>query len=100
MGPAELGAIIGGFFIGILLPVLILIVCNFIPSVQRSPGIVYTVCILIAIAMPFLGASVSGNYVDASISGCLGGAFIWWGYTRAAKKARSLRLSSDSVRSQ
>jgi hypothetical protein len=100
MGPAELGAIIGGFLIGILLPVLILIICSFIPAVQRSPGIVYAVCILIAIAVPFLGASINGNYLDASISGCLAGAFIWWGYTRAAKKARSLGLSSDSGRSQ
>jgi hypothetical protein len=73
-----------------LLPVIILIVCNFIPAAKRKPEIVYSICAALAIAVCFLGASGGGSYLDATIPAALAVAFLYWGYTRAAKKIASV----------
>jgi hypothetical protein len=44
MGAGEIGYIVGGFFTAILVPVLILIVCNFVLAARRNPKIVYGIC--------------------------------------------------------
>jgi hypothetical protein len=86
MGAGEIGSIIGVFVASILLPVIILIVCNFIPAPKRNPKVVYSICAVLAVAVCFLGASGGGSYIDAVISAGLVVAFFYWGYRRATKK--------------
>lgn len=95
MGAGEIGAIIGGFMIAILLPALILIVCHFIPAAARNPKIVYVICGALAAFVLFVGINGGGNYVDASISASLAAAFLYWGYVRDAKKAASLKAAGS-----
>jgi hypothetical protein len=86
MAAGEIGSIIGAFMMSILLPIIILIVCNFIPAAKRNPKMVYSICTVLAVAICFLGATAGGSYIDALISAGLAVAFFYWGYTRAAKK--------------
>jgi len=44
----------------------------------------------LAIAMPFLAVTGGGSIIDAAVAAALAGALIWWGYTRAVKKAQAL----------
>jgi hypothetical protein len=91
MGAGEIGNITGTFLMAILLPVLILIVCNFISAPKRNPAVVYGICGVLAVAVPFLALNAGGSVVDTVIAAALAGAFMLWGYTRAAKKARALK---------
>jgi hypothetical protein len=79
------GYIIGGFTVSLLLPVLILIVTKFVGPMKRSPGIVYSVCGLLAPIPCALAASVSHEWGAATISVGLALLVLWWGYTRDRK---------------
>jgi|ERR1019366_1121726 hypothetical protein len=96
MGAAEIGYIIGGFITALLVPVLILIVSNFIPAAKRNPHLLYGICAVTATLAAFIGASVGGNYADSTISWLLAEAFLYWGYRGAAKKARLLNASGQN----
>src|ERR1035441_10561913 len=91
MGAAEIGYIIGGFITALLVPVLILIVSNFIPAAKRNPHLLYGICAVTATLAAFIGASVGGNYADSTISWLVAEAFLYWGYRGAAKKLACLR---------
>ena len=91
MGPGEIGYIISGFVTALLLPALILIACNFISAAKRRRGVVYGICGLLAMATPFSAVNGGGSIIDAAVAAALAGALIWWGYTRAVKKAQALR---------
>lgn len=86
MSAGQIGYVIGGFFFALLLPVLILIVCRFIPVAQRRPEIIYGICGLLAVATPFLAAVVSRDIVSSALSATLAGGLIFWGYKRTVKK--------------
>ena len=91
MGAGEIGHIISGFVTALLLPVLILIASNFMSAARRNRGVVYGICGLLAITTPFLAVNGGGSIIDAAVAAALAGALIWWGYTRAVKKAQALR---------
>jgi hypothetical protein len=86
MGAGQFGFIVGGFFASILLPVIILIVCNFIPAAKRNPKVVYSICGVLAVGVAFLSTSGGGDVFSSIIVAVLAVAFFFWGYTRAAKK--------------
>jgi hypothetical protein len=86
MGAAQVGYIVGGFFASILVPVIILIICNFIPAAKRNPKVVYGICGILAVAVAFVSATGGGDIVSAGIVAVLAALFFFWGYTRAAKK--------------
>jgi len=86
MEPAQVGNIIGYFFGIILLPVIILIVCNFIPAAKRNPEIVYGVCGTLAVFLALLSAAGGANILNSTISAVLGALFFFFGYRRASKK--------------
>jgi hypothetical protein len=87
MGAGQIGNIIGVFLFSILLPVIILIVCNFIPAAKRKPQIVYGICAVLAVAVCFLSVAGGGEALNSIIAAILAGLFFFWGYRRAAKKA-------------
>jgi hypothetical protein len=91
LGAAQIQYIIGGFVTALLVPVLILVVSNFIPAAKRNPHLLYGICAVTATVAAIIGASVGGNYADSAVSWLLAEAFIYWGYRGAAKKARELR---------
>jgi galactitol-specific phosphotransferase system IIC component len=91
MGAGQFGYIVGGFFASILLPVIILIVCNFIPAAKRNPKVVYGICAVLAVAVAFVSASGGGDVFSSIIVAVLAVAFFFWGYTRAAKKVATAK---------
>jgi hypothetical protein len=86
MTATAVGYVIGGFFFSLLVPVLILIVCHFIPAANRNPKVVYGICGLVAIVPALLIVGVDHSAWLSVVSAMLALAFIFWGYTRAAKK--------------
>jgi hypothetical protein len=95
MRAGEIGYVIGGFVTAMLLPVLILIVSNFIPPTKRNPSILYGICGILAIGVPFLALNGGASALDSVIAAALAGALTWWGYTRAAKKKAQLPKSQE-----
>jgi hypothetical protein len=85
MEPAQVGYLIGVFIGIIFIPVLILIVCNFIPAAKRNPKIVYSICGVLTVLLALV-ASPNGGI--AFIMAVLGALFFFWGYKRAARKIR------------
>jgi MFS family permease len=96
LGAAKIGYIIGGFITALLVPVLILVVSNFIPAAKRNPHVLYGICAVTATVATIIGASVGGNYADLAISWLLAQALIYWGYRSAVRKARVLK-AADGV---
>ena len=90
MGAGDIGYITGAFVTALLLPVLIFVASNFIPAAKRNRRVLYGICGLLAIATPFLAVTGGGSIIDAAVAAALAGALIWWGYTRAVKKAQAL----------
>jgi len=91
MGAGEIGSIIGGFLTSIVLPVIILIVCNFIAAAKRNTKSVYGICAVLAVAICFVAVNGGGSVLDASLSAVLAVAFLGWGYARASSKAKLLK---------
>src|ERR1039458_8230905 len=85
-GAGEIGSILGGFVASIILPVVILIICNFIAAAKSNPKIVYGICVVLAVAICFVSVNGGGSVLDASLSAVLAIAFLGWGYIRAARK--------------
>ncbi len=86
MSAGQIGNIIGIFVASIVVPVIVLIVSNFIPAAKRNPKVVYGVCGVLAVAVAFVSAAGSGDIASSAIAAVLAGLLIYWGYTRAAKK--------------
>jgi hypothetical protein len=84
--PAVVGYLVGIFIGIILIPVLILIVCNFIPAAKRKPRAVYGGCGVLTV---LLSVAVIKNSGVALVMSILGALFFFWGYKRAAKKIRN-----------
>jgi hypothetical protein len=94
MTPERLGYLTGMFLAIIFIPVVILIVCNFIPAAKRNPKIVYSVCGVLTVLLAFVA---SPNGVIAFIMAALGALFFFWGYTRAAKKLRDSAIVGSAT---
>jgi len=89
MGAGQIGNIMGTFLASIILPVIILIICNFIPAAKRNPKIVYGICVVLAVAACAITLNGGGgNVLDASLAAVLAIAFLYWGYVRAEKRVR------------
>lgn len=86
MGAGEIGSILGGFMVSIILPVVILIICNFIAAAKRNPKIVYGICVVLAGAVCFVSVNGGGSVLDAFLSAVLAVVFLGWGYMRAARQ--------------
>jgi hypothetical protein len=90
MGAGEFGEVLGGFMADILVPVVVLIICSFIPAAKRNPKIVYGICGLLVLVTAGLAARVAGEAIYPMASGVLAEGFLCWGYSRAAKKLRTV----------
>ena len=91
MGAAQLGYVIGESLFSLVLPITILIVCNFIPAAKRKPKIVYGICAALGVAVCFIGVAGGGDVVLSSIAAALSVEFFYRGYARAAKKAAAVQ---------
>lgn len=97
MGAGEIGYILGAFATAILLPALVLIVCNFIPAAKRHPKVIYGICAVLAVIPPTLAMRVSGTYGDSAIGIVLALGVLYWGYSRDAKKAAAMKAKQEST---
>jgi len=86
MSAGQVGYIIGAFLVSIVLPMGVVIVCNFIPAAKRNPKIVYSVCGVLAVAIAFISVAGGGDVLSSAIAAILAALFFFWGYKRAAKK--------------
>ncbi len=57
MGAAEIGFIIGSFFISLLFAAVWLIFCMLVPGLRRNPNVSYGVAIALAILPVFITAA-------------------------------------------
>jgi hypothetical protein len=90
---AQLGYLFADSIVSIVLPMGVVVVCNYIPAAKGNPKIVYSICGAIAVAMAFTGG-LGGNSIGlggyrvltAAIAAILAALFFFWGYKQAARK--------------
>jgi hypothetical protein len=86
MNASQVGNILGIFVASIILPIIVLIVCNFIPTAKRNPKVVYSICGVLAVAVAFISVAGGGEALSSAIAAIFAALFFFWGYKRAAKK--------------
>jgi hypothetical protein len=87
MGVGEIRSILDGFVASIIFPVIILILCHFIPAAKRNPKIVYGICIVLAAVTCFVAVYGGGSIRDAALETLLAAGVLSLGYVRASKAA-------------
>ena len=97
MGAGEIGYVVGVFLASLVLPVIVLVVCNFIAGAKRNPKIVYGVCVVLAVATCLVSAGGGNGVLDALLAATLSVAFLGWGYVRAARAINGVKADRSAA---
>jgi hypothetical protein len=74
------------FLRSIMVPILILAVCRFIPATKRRPKSVYGICGAIAVFTAGAMLLSGTDLIPTLQAAVLAGGLFFWGYNRANKK--------------
>jgi hypothetical protein len=86
MGIGQLRNVLGIFVVCNILPVILLIACNFIPAAKRNPKVVYGICAVLAPAVACIMVARGGDGLSSAVAVILAELFFFWEYRRAARK--------------
>jgi hypothetical protein len=86
MGIGQLRSFLGVFVVCNILPVILLIACNFIPAAKRNPKVVYGICGVLALAVACITVARGGDALSSAFAVILAELLFFWEYRRAARK--------------